>query len=102
MANPSIAGVGAKVLTQPFNSKAASQAPQTGKGFMDTLKESIEKVSEQQKAADQSVQDLAVGRAKTLHETMISVEQAGISFKMMMAVRGKLVNAYHEVMRMQF
>lgn len=102
MADPRVMGVGAKVLTQPFNSPTAAQQPPAGKGFVDTLKESIAKVNEQQQTADQSVQDLAVGRAKTLHETMISVEQAGISFKMMMAVRGKLVNAYHEVMRMQF
>jgi flagellar hook-basal body complex protein FliE len=94
-------GAGAKALTQPLNSQTASQAPQAGKGFGDTLKESIAKVNEQQNVADQSMQDLAVGRAKTLHETMISVEQANISFKMMMAVRSKLVNAYHEVMRMQ-
>jgi flagellar hook-basal body complex protein FliE len=102
MSDSRIMGVGAKALTQPFNAKTASQAPPTGKGFMETLKESMDKVNEQQNVADRSVQDLSVGRAHTLHETMITVEQANISFKMMMAVRGKLVAAYHEVMRMQF
>ncbi len=102
MADPRVMGVGTNILTQPFAPKGASQAHHGGKGFVETLQESIEKVDQQQKAADASMQDLAVGRGKTLHETMISVEQAGISFKMMMAVRGKLINAYHEVMRMQF
>jgi flagellar hook-basal body complex protein FliE len=83
----------------------ASPAKIPGQGqhsFADTLKESITKVDDMQHAADQSVTDLAVGRTKTLHETMISVEQADISFKMLMAVRGKVINAYQEIMRMQF
>lgn len=73
-----------------------------GKSFGETLTESVAKVEEQQKRADQSVNDLAVGRKKTLHETMIAVEEADITFKMLLAVRSKLVNAYHEIMRMQF
>ena len=73
-----------------------------GRGFAETIKESVEQVEQQQKAADQSINDLATGRKKTLHEVMISVEQADISFRMMMAVRGKIINAYQEVMRMGF
>ena len=72
------------------------------KSFGQTLTESVAKVEQQQKEADGAINDLAAGRKKTLHETMIAVEEADITFKMLLAVRSKLVNAYHEVMRMQF
>jgi flagellar hook-basal body complex protein FliE len=71
-------------------------------GFLESLKNQVEQVDNMQKAGDVSINDLASGRRKTLHETMIAVEQADISFRMLMAVRGKIVNAYQEVMRMQF
>ena len=85
----------------PFG-RSAQEAGKASKSFADTLKDSVEAVVTQQKAADQSINDLAVGRKKTLHETMIAVEQADVSFKMLLAVRTKLVNAYQEIMRMQF
>lgn len=89
--------------TLPISSPAkVGGGEKAGKSFGQTLTESVAKVEEQQKQADEAVNDLAVGRKRTLHETMISVEEADITFKMLLAVRSKLVNAYHEIMRMQF
>jgi len=90
------------MLENPGTTKPDVKVPAGGKDFTATLKDSIAKVEDLQQAADQSVNDLAVGRTKTLHETMISVEQAELSFRMLMAVRGKVISAYHEIMRMQF
>ncbi len=69
--------------------------------FKDLLKESIKEVDQVQKAAGKAVESLAVGKAENIHETMIALEKAEISFKMMMEVRNKIVKAYEEVMRMQ-
>lgn len=82
-------------FSRPTNTGPAS-------GFVEALKEQVEQVDQMQKRADMSINDLASGRKKSLHETMIAVEQADISFRMLMAVRGKIINAYQEVMRMQF
>jgi flagellar hook-basal body complex protein FliE len=95
-------GITARPLTYTAQGKLTQPTQVGGKGFGETLKDSMQKVSDMQTVADKSVADLAVGRGDSLHETMIAVEQAGIAFKMMMAVRGKVINAYHEVMRMQF
>ena len=90
-------------MTPPLSFGQSAQSAETGsKSFADTLKDSVGKVEGQMKAADQAINDLAVGRHKNLHETMIAVEQADVAFKMLLAVRTKLVNAYHEVMRLQF
>ena len=53
-----------------------------------------------EKEAGQAIEHFAQGENGSLHETLISVEKADISFKFMMSVRNKMVDAYREVMRM--
>jgi flagellar hook-basal body complex protein FliE len=49
--------------------------------------------------ADHDVQKLAVGSAGNLHEVMIHMEEARLSFQLLAQVRNKLLEAYQEVMR---
>ncbi len=81
---------------------AASSSPPAGKGFGEEMKAALGRVNKLQLEANQAIQDLATGRRKSLHETMIQVEKAEISFQLMMAVRRKLLAAYQEIMRMHF
>ena len=73
---------------------------QKGRNFTDVLKHSIEEANVLQNEADHAIQELASGQSKNLHETMILLEKAEISFKLMMQVRNKIVEAYQEIMRM--
>jgi flagellar hook-basal body complex protein FliE len=70
-----------------------------GNLFLDSLKEAMSDVTETHKTMNGSIVDLQAGRG-ALHETMIAVEKADISFKMLMQVRNKVLEAYKEVMRM--
>ena len=74
---------------------------ESAKGFGQMLTESIEKVNEAQLSADHSIKELAAGRTKNIHETMLQVENADASLKLMMQVRNKVLDAYKEIMRMQ-
>ena len=58
--------------------------------------------NKQMKEADQKVREFAVGEKQGLHEIMIASEKAGISFKLLLQIRNKLLEAYREIMRMQF
>ena len=69
-------------------------------GFGKFLEEMVSKVNEQQGAADKSIQALATGESKGLHEVMLAVEKASVSFQMLTQVRNKAVEAYQEIMRM--
>ncbi len=71
------------------------------KTFAQTMKESILKVNDVQTQADQSIVDLTTGRNTDIHQTMIAVEKAEVTFQLMMQVRNKLISAYEEVSRMQ-
>ncbi|HEN21118.1 MAG: flagellar hook-basal body complex protein FliE [Deltaproteobacteria bacterium] len=72
-----------------------------GKSFSEMLKNSIGEVNRLQEEADVAVKDLAAGKGKDIHETMIALEKASVSFQMMMQVRNKIIGAYEEIMRMQ-
>ena len=69
--------------------------------FTGILKHAINTVNQAKIEADQAVQELATGNEKDIHQTMIALEKAEVSFQLMMQVRNKIVSAYEEIMRMQ-
>ncbi len=95
-----IKGIGAAV---PNGAAQAAKATGVGaaESFADALKDSISKVNDIQKEADVAIEALAKGESKNIHDTMIAVEKANLTFNMMLQVRNKLLAAYEEVMRMQ-
>ena len=79
-----------------------NQATTTGStSFGELLNNSINKVSRLQNEANQSIEALASGRQKDIHNTMIAMEKAGVAFRLMMEVRNKVISAYETIMRMQ-
>ena len=91
-----IGGLSEAFPTNPAN--AAQQNPTLGFGKL--MEEMVGKVSDLQNTADKSIQSLATGQSKGLHEVMLAVEKASISFQMLTQVRNKAVEAYQEIMRM--
>jgi len=69
--------------------------------FADTLKNSIREVNLVQEQADQAIVDLTTGKKQDLHQTMVAIEKADVTFQLMMQVRNKIISAYEEVSRMQ-
>ena len=82
-------------------SKKTSEAQGGEASFGEVLKESISEVNRLQEEADGAVQSLASVQTTNLHETMIALEKADISFRLMMQVRNKILDAYQEIMRTQ-
>ena len=73
----------------------------SSRGFGDVIKQAIKRVSDMQIRADQSVEQLLKGETG-IHETMIAGQKADISLRLLLQVRNKVMDAYKEVMRMQF
>ncbi|RMF96461.1 MAG: flagellar hook-basal body complex protein FliE [Candidatus Schekmanbacteria bacterium] len=71
-----------------------------GQSFSDTIKNMINEVEKYQKEADISVQKFALGENRNIHETMIALQKADVSFKLMMQIRNKVLSAYQEIMKM--
>ncbi|MFC1513494.1 flagellar hook-basal body complex protein FliE [candidate division KSB1 bacterium] len=71
------------------------------KTFSATMKDFLKDVNNLQEEAGKSVEKLLTGEIKDAHDVMIAGEKAAISFELMMELRNKMIEAYHEVMRMQ-
>ena len=73
-----------------------------GTDFAQVLQASIAQVSQTQQQAETMAANFAAGNStENLHEVMIALQKANISFQEMIQVRNKLVSAYHDVMNMQ-
>lgn len=75
------------------------EAGRGGPNFSQVLKTAIEEVSGLEREADTALQKLATGSSDNIHEAMIALQKANLSFKAMMEVRDKLISAYKEIMR---
>lgn len=81
---------------------AEAAAAGGGTDFAQVLKSSIDKVNETQVQANQMAEKLAAGdSSQNLHEVMIALQTASVSFQEMVQVRNKLVNAYQDIMNIQ-
>jgi len=77
------------------------QTPPSGpSSFGQMLKGSLDRVNQFQTEADASVTHLANGTQTDIHQTMIAVEKADVSFQLVMEIRNKLIAAYENIMRM--
>lgn len=80
-------------------SKKSSQKVADGMGK--ALGEAIEKLDENQKAADQGITQLMAGEAVDLHQVMLQMEESMINLNLALQVRNKVIEAYQEVQRLQ-
>jgi flagellar hook-basal body complex protein FliE len=84
-----------------FESKLPKKEPGgASPNFKQMLTEALQDVDEAHKVSDQQIQKVISGEIQDVHTAMIAMQKADLSFQMMMQVRNKLVEAYHEVMRM--
>jgi flagellar hook-basal body complex protein FliE len=75
--------------------------PEPGPDFGETLKGALSEVNRLQLDAGEKTRALVAGEDVDLHEVMISAQEAGVAFDLMMEIRNKLVEAYQEIQRMQ-
>ena len=66
-----------------------------------TFEKLLQDVNQQQFNAEAKQVELMVTENKDIHGTMLALEKADLSMRLMLQIRNKLVSAYEEVMRMQ-
>ncbi len=86
-----------------FDGKSTtSSSPKPGEdNFSDILKGALNSVNNAQSEADEAVKQVLSGESNDIHDTMIALQKADVSLKMMLEVRNKILEAYQEVMRTQ-
>lgn len=85
-------------LTTPAQ---AGAQPGDAPSFVETLRSAIAEVNDLKLEAAKATEDLATGQTTDIQGTILAIEKADMSFKLMMEMRNKIVAAYQEVMRTQ-
>ena len=67
---------------------------------INTVSKEISKVDDLQQGSDMSIKDLLSGRNEDITSVVSAVAKADMSFKLLVGVRNKLVEAYKQTMNM--
>ena len=99
MADLNLTPVAIPGTSEPDLRPAPAREPAAG--FGQVLNKAIDSVNRSVQEADQLAAGLASGQHANIHETMIALEKANISFRMLTKTQNKVIEAYQEIMRMQ-
>lgn len=91
---------------QPFEIETGLRRPEvrteeTGDSFGQMLSRAISSVNQTMKTSEQGIQDFVAGKTENVHEVMIDMQRAQLSFQLMAEMRNKAIETYQEISRMQ-
>lgn len=95
-----ISGISGSI--QPLHGVGLQKTQESKKpGFGDVMKAYIDNVDAKQKSSANAMQDLVAGKTQDILPVVNQIAKADLSFKLLMGVRNKVIEAYKETMRMQ-
>jgi flagellar hook-basal body complex protein FliE len=80
--------------------RASSEEPVPDGPFARVIDKYLREARAKQEAADQAIIDLATGKTENIHEVMLAVTKADLTFRTFLQVRNRLVEAYQDITRM--
>lgn len=86
-------GAGINPATRSHHPRAADQG---GPNFKSVLIDHLNEVNKAQQDATQAIENLTVGKAE-LEDVILATQKADTAFKMLQALRNKVVDAYDEL-----
>lgn len=99
---PGMSSIGTQPVFPAAQQPVAPARPSgEGGGFADVVRSAIEAVDAQQGHAAGGIQDLLAGKSTDVLPVVAEVAEADMSFKLLMAVRNKVIEAYKQTMNMQ-
>jgi flagellar hook-basal body complex protein FliE len=85
----------------PALEKSIEQKSVGGEGFGKLLDDALGKINRLDGEANRSIAELLEGKAD-VHEVMVATQKVDLSVRLLLAVRNKVIEAYKEIMHMQF
>lgn len=97
----SISGIAGLALDALAADATPAERATAGAGFPQRLQAELSAVNDQLVGAENSLRSLAAGEVSNLHHVMLELEEARLSFQLLVQVRNKVLDGYQELMRMQ-
>ena len=89
-----------EALPSTLDSQPVTRTQESDSSFGGLFGKLVGEVNHKQTSAAGAVAGLMTGNV-SLHQAMIAMEEASVSFQLMVEVRNKLLESYQELMRMQ-
>lgn len=87
--------------THPSSAPSRTLLPSGAGSFVHTLKQNVEHVDELQQNASLAQEQLMSGMRDDVEGVMIETQKADTAFRMLLALRNKLVEAYQEIQQLR-
>ncbi len=100
---PNLSGGPATPGWEKINPEGGSAVPSGKSGFLNAIEAAgkyVSGVDDLQQASDASIQDLLTGKNNDITTVVSAVAKADVSFKVLVGVRNKLIEAYKQTMNM--
>ena len=78
-----------------------ANSPAGGSDFGRTLRSYIDQVDSTQQASSSAVQNLLSGKSQDVVPVVAAAAKADLSFKLLVGIRNKVIEAYKQTMNMQ-
>lgn len=92
---------GIEMPSELGRAQGITSAQPAGNSFASMLGQMVSDVNGKQNISAQAVSALQSGQNVPLHHAVIAMEEANVSFQLMVEVRNRLLESYQEIMRMQ-
>jgi len=89
------------IAALPAAPAAATAVAPGGQAFGAWVEQGLQSVNTALVKADGEVRQAALGGGPALHEVMLHLEEARLSFQLLAQVRNRVLEAYQDVMRTQ-
>ena len=87
------------IQTPNLSTTASSTSTSSGASFESALGKAVQGLTSTESQANTQAVNLATGQNGSLVDSMLSMEQMSLNFKMAMQVRDKVLEAYQTVMQ---
>jgi flagellar hook-basal body complex protein FliE len=98
--DPSIHPTLPNIQPSPANAENAGAPKSDFLNAIEAAGRYVSKVDDLQQTADASIQDLLTGKNNDITAVVSAVAKADVSFKVLVGVRNKLIEAYKQTMNM--
>jgi flagellar hook-basal body complex protein FliE len=99
--DPNVSSAAGSHIQQAIKPDGNANQPGDFSGTVKSLEKYLGNVDQMQGQSDMSIQDLLAGRNEDIASVVAAVAKADISFKVLVGVRNKLIDAYKQTMNMQ-
>lgn len=95
-------GLGGAGFPRPDSpSHGAAPRDASGQTFKDSLMSNLDEANRLQQEADRAVEDLQTGRRNDVEGVILATQKADDAFRMLQALRNKMMEAYEEIKQMR-